>query len=128
MPNPWDILIFDPAGVALSLPFQRAGKGKPILVGAVTTAFAGNDRNGVRAKKRVLPLVSAPVSSAEQAAVETMFDLGAFVPCAGPLLNNGGVTVTFRGELESEMVPGLVDTTGAPKWILTLTLTQTTAS
>jgi hypothetical protein len=124
MPNPWDLLIFDPAGVALSLPFTRAAKDKPILKGAMIPTFAPGFRNGIRGKLLVLPLISGPVTSAQQAAVEAMFNLGAFVPCAGPLLNNGGATVIFWGELSSEVIPGLVDPLGKPQWTLNLTLTQ----
>lgn len=128
MPAAYEIVVLDVGGANLAIPFQRAGQADPETVGGISRAYAGNQYSSIIEEFMVVPLVSTRVSSATHAAVKAMFARGAEVPCqagsAGNVFNGETGVITCSGKLTADMVPGGIDSTGQPLWILNLTLTE----
>jgi hypothetical protein len=111
------VLTFDVGGAALSVACERAGHAAPRLVGGGRGfAFAGRESSGTRGQAMVVPVVLAPLPSATVATIRAMFALGAQVPCAGDVFNNGGGTALWSADITDE----LHET--ADRWTMSMTL------
>lgn len=124
----WEIVVLGVGGVALTIPFQRAGQADREMTGAVSRAYAGNQYSSIAQEFMVIPLVSAPITSTVYAQVKALFAKGAQVACQAGSAGNvfEGVTsiITCSGKVTGEMIPGLVGTDNRPMWTLNLTLTE----
>jgi hypothetical protein len=113
------VLTLDVGATNLVLDYTKAGKSEPVLVGELSDAWDGAARSSIRAEKTVVQAVTTRVPAATEAAIRALFFLGARVPCAGDVFNNGGATVSCTGVVTSEM-------TETADWIVNLTLRQAT--
>lgn len=111
------LLTLDVGGAALSVNCQRAGHAPPRKVGGDrSTTFAGSENAATRAEAMVVPVVLARLSPTTVATIRAMFALGAQVPCAGDVFNNGGVTEDWSAVITDE----LHET--ADHWTISMTL------
>jgi hypothetical protein len=98
------ILTLDVGGAALSVNCERAGHAAPRLVGGGPVyAFSGTETSGTRAQAMVVPVVLERLPSATVATIRDMFALGAQIPCAGDVFNNGGGTSDWCAEITDEL-------------------------
>lgn len=100
------VLILNVGGSQISLACQRAGKGAPVLIGAKSRAFAGNERSSIRGQKRVIPILTSPIDTATEAAIQTLIANGAQFPCSGDILTNVS-TICSVDCTASDMIQGL---------------------
>jgi hypothetical protein len=111
------VLTLDVGGAALSVNCERAGHAASRLVGGGRVfAFSGAESPGTRGEAMVVPVVLAPLPSATVATIRAMFALGAQVPCAGDVFNNGGGTSDWCATITDE----LHET--ADRWTVSMTL------
>lgn len=119
------VLEIDVGGAGIRLDnWERAGQADPEQSGGVSRAYAGNEYSSVVAEFMKVPLVSGPVSTADYAQVDAIFARGAQVPCRGDAFKGRTDTITCSGKLTAEMVPGGIDDTGAPLWVMNLLLSE----
>lgn len=102
----------------LVVPCTKAGKQAPKLVGAVSNAFAGNERSSIRREMQLHQYVTSPITSYTAHAIESLFALGASIPVSGSLFR--GFIVSCAATVHSDTVPGLVGDDGFPMVTMTL--------
>lgn len=91
-----DTLILNIGVVPIVVVCQSGGKGAPIEIGDTSRAFAGNERTSIRAEKRMWEVVTSYITTAQEAAIQTLIARAAQIPCGGELLNNTTVTCSVR--------------------------------
>lgn len=107
------------AGLAspITLACQRAGKGAPVFIGEVSRAFAGSERNSVRAQKRTWNVTTGYLDTTTEGNVQAAISGAAQIPCSGDLLGNVTTTCEVRCTT-SEMA------VGTSLWVMTLVVTE----
>lgn len=116
-------ITLDYGGANLSCECQRAGHAEPRRAGSKQPSFAQRLTSSVRREFMVIPLILAPKTPAQAAAIRALFALGAQVSCRGDVFNNGGATtVVCSGKISDEL-----DQT-ASWWTINLTLYEVSAA
>lgn len=93
-------------GSPITVACQKAGQAQPRRVGGKTNGFGGAEDSDIRAELMVVPLILAPKSLTEAAAIRALVALGAQFPCRGDVfLNGGATTVICSGKVSDELDP-----------------------
>lgn len=106
----------------LTLDCTKAAKLPPLVVGQVTNAFAGNERNATRRELQRHAYTTSPVDDATRDAVERLCALSAVIPVTGALFR--GFVVSCAILVTAEAIPGLVDGSAFPMYTLTLAVRE----
>jgi hypothetical protein len=110
------VLTLDVGGANIQPPCQKGGHAAPRKTGDRGFQFSGGEVNGIRAENMIVPVILFPRTFAQAVAIRALFALGAQVPCAGDVFNNGGATIVCSGTITDEL-----DETDA-WWTINLTL------
>jgi hypothetical protein len=90
---------------ATALECTDGGEGEPILIGDESRAYAGSQRNSVRAQKRVFGFTTVPTAEATWDTLRAAVALRAQVTCTGAILS--GDTLTASVKISAKAFPGL---------------------